>query len=70
MSTDSEEVSQTTGEVQAIQARHGVNPHSVVILDASIHHVEEVSDLIEGQAGANYAIYLPTPLISTLLKVC
>ena len=47
---------------------NGVNPHSVVIMDnASIHHVEEVSDLIEGQAGAKLC-YLP--LISTLLKVC
>ena len=38
---------------------NGVNPHSVVIMDnASIHHVEEVSDLIEGQAGAKLC-YLP-----------
>ena len=32
---------------------NGINPHSVVIMDnASIHHVDEVYDLIEGQAGA------------------
>ena len=38
---------------------NGVNSHSVVIMDnASIHHVEEVSDLIEGQAGARLC-YLP-----------
>lgn len=51
-----------------LQSFNGVNSHSIVIMDnASIHHVEEVSNLIEGQAGATC---LHTPLISTLLKVC
>ena len=38
---------------------NGVNPRSVVIMDnASIHHVEEVRDLIEVQAGAKL-LFLP-----------
>ena len=38
---------------------NNVNPRSVVIMDnASIHHVQEVSDLIETQAGAKLH-YLP-----------
>ena len=39
---------------------NGVNPRSVVIMDnASIHHVEEVRDLIEVQAGAKL-LFLPS----------
>ena len=38
---------------------NGINPRSVVIMDnASIHHVEEVIDLIETQAGAQ-VMFLP-----------
>ena len=38
---------------------NSINPRSVVIMDnASIHHVQEVSDLIETQAGAKLH-YLP-----------
>ena len=38
---------------------NNINPRSVVIMDnASIHHVQEVSDLIETQAGAKL-LYLP-----------
>ena len=38
---------------------NGTNPRSVVIMDnASIHHVQEISDLIETQAGARLC-YLP-----------
>ena len=38
---------------------NGTNPRSVVIMDnASIHHVDEVSNLIETQAGARLC-YLP-----------
>ena len=38
---------------------NNVNPYSVVIMDnASIHHVDEVQDLIENQAGAKLC-YLP-----------
>ena len=36
-----------------------MNSHSVVIMDnASVHHVDEVADLVEGQAGARLC-YLP-----------
>ena len=39
---------------------NGVNPRSVVIMDnASIHHVEEVTDLIETQAGARLCFLPP-----------
>ena len=42
-----------------LQSFNGVNSHSIVIMDnASIHHVEEVSNLIEGQAGTKLC-YLP-----------
>lgn len=42
-----------------LQEFNGINPNSVVIMDnASIHHVEEVTYLIETQAGARL-IYLP-----------
>ena len=38
---------------------NGSNPQSVVIMDnASIHHIQDVSDLIETQAGARLC-YLP-----------
>ena len=38
---------------------NGSNPRSIVIMDnASIHHVQNVIDLIEGQAGAKL-IFLP-----------
>ena len=38
---------------------NGTNPHSVVVMDnTSIHHVEEIADLIETQAGAKLC-YLP-----------
>ena len=47
-----------------LQPFNGTNPHSVVIMDASIHHVDGVIDLIENQAGARL-LFLPppTPLI-------
>ena len=39
---------------------NGINPRSVVIMDnASIHHVEEVIDLIEIQAGARLCFLPP-----------
>ena len=39
---------------------NGVNPRSVVIMDnASIHHVDEVIDLIETQAGAKVCFLPP-----------
>ena len=39
---------------------NGVNPRSIVIMDnASIHHVEEVTDLIETQAGAKLCFLPP-----------
>ena len=38
---------------------NGINLRSIVVMDnASIHHVEEVTDLIEVQAGAKVC-YLP-----------
>ena len=47
---------------------NGVNPRSVVIMDnASIHHVEEVRDLIEVQAGAKL-LFLP-PYSPDLMSV-
>ena len=47
-----------------LQPFNGVNAHSVVIMDnASIHHVDCVTDLIESQAGARL-LFLPlTPRI-------
>ena len=40
-----------------------VNSHSVVIMDnASIHHVQDVVDLIESRAGAKVCFYHPTHL--------
>lgn len=42
-----------------LQPFNGVNAHSVVIMDnASIHHVDGVTDLIENQAGARL-LFLP-----------
>ena len=42
-----------------LQPFNGVNAHSVVIMDnASIHHVDCVTDLIENQAGARL-LFLP-----------
>jgi transposase len=42
-----------------LQPFNYTNPHSVVILDnASIHHVEEISDIIEDEAGARL-LFLP-----------
>ena len=39
---------------------NGVNPRSTVIMDnASIHHVEEVTNLIETQTGAKLPPYSP-----------
>ena len=39
---------------------NGVNPRSVVIMDnASIHHVDQVVDLIERQAGAKLCFLPP-----------
>ena len=39
---------------------NGINPRSVVIMDnASIHHVEKVTDLIENQAGAKLCFLPP-----------
>ena len=41
---------------------NGTNPHSMVIMDyASIHHVDEIADLIETQAGAKL---LPPSILS------
>ena len=42
-----------------LQPFNWTNPHSVVILDnASIHHVDAISDIIEDQAGAKL-LFLP-----------
>ena len=42
-----------------LQPFNCTNPHSVVILDnASIHHVQEISDIIEDEAGARL-LFLP-----------
>ena len=42
-----------------IQPFNWTNPHSVVILDnASIHHVDTISELVEDQAGARL-LFLP-----------
>ena len=42
-----------------IQPFNRVNPHSVIIMDnASIHHVEQVVDMIENQLGARL-LFLP-----------
>ena len=42
-----------------LQPFNWINPHSVVIMDnASIHHVEGVTDLIENQGGARL-VFLP-----------
>ena len=42
-----------------IQAFNWINPHSVIIMDnASIHHVEQVVDIIEDQIGA-CLLFLP-----------
>ena len=42
-----------------LQPFNWLNPHSVVILDnASIHHVQQVKDMIETQAGSRL-VYLP-----------
>ena len=47
---------------------NGVNPRSVVIMDnASIHHVEEVKELIEVQAGAKL-LFLP-PYLPDLMPI-
>ena len=44
-----------------IQPFNYTNPHSVIILDnASIHHVQEISDIIEDETGAQLVFY---PLI-------
>ncbi len=49
----------TTTLLPTLQPFNWINPHSVVIMDnASIHHVEGVTDLIEVQAGA-WLILLP-----------
>ena len=50
-----------------LQPFYGINAHSVVIMDnASIHHVDGVTDLIEIQAGARL-LFLP-PYYSLDLK--
>ena len=42
-----------------LQPFNWINPRSVVVLDnASIHHVESISDIIEGQVGARL-LFLP-----------
>ena len=42
-----------------LQPFNGINPHSVVIMDnASIHHVDDVAQLIEVQGGARL-VFLP-----------
>lgn len=42
-----------------LQPFNGINPHSVVIMDnASIHHVDDVTQIIETQGGA-HLIFLP-----------
>ena len=42
-----------------LQPFNGINAHSVVIMDnASIHHVDGVTDLMETQAGA-WLLFLP-----------
>ena len=49
---------------------NNVNPYSVVIMDNafSIHHVDEVQDLIENQAGAKLCYLPPYSLDLILLK--
>ena len=43
---------------------NGVNPRSVVIMDnATIHHVDQVVDLVERQAGAKLCFSHHIPLI-------
>ena len=43
-----------------LQPFNWTNPHSVVILDnASIHHVEAISDIIVDQVGARLLILPP-----------
>ena len=42
-----------------IQPFNWINPHSVIIMDnASIHHIEQVVDMIEDQLGARL-LFLP-----------
>ena len=45
--------------VPLVQPFNWINPHSVIIMDnASIHHVQAVTDLVENQMGARL-LFLP-----------
>ena len=60
--------SNINGERFATMVRSCLYPHSIVILDnASIHHVEEVSAIIEEQAGAQI---LFQPSVSSCQEYC
>ena len=53
-----------------LQPFNYTNPHSVVILDnASIHHAQEISDILEDEAGARL-LFLPpySPDLNPLLR--
>lgn len=54
-----------------LQPFNWTNPYSVVILDnASIHHVEVVSEVVEGEAGARLILLPPySPDLNPLEEV-
>ena len=54
-----------------LQPFNWINPHSVVIMDnASIHHVEAITDLIENQANAQLHFLPPySPILNPIEEV-